>query len=80
MSGTKLVNYTIFSPKMLLNNRFNWLVTGFILLWDAVLSLPLIPIFLWILERRFIIHEESTLRRTFRADYARYERRVRRWI
>ncbi len=53
---------------------------GLILYWDAVLSLPLLPIFVWIIERRFIIPEENRLRRKFRADYARYEQKTRRWI
>ncbi len=53
---------------------------GLILRFDAVLALPLLPIFLWIIERRFVIPEENRMRRTFRADFARYERKVRRWI
>lgn len=55
-------------------------LAGMILRWDAVLSLPLIPIFVWIIERRFIIPEENRLRRKFRADFARYERKTRRWV
>ncbi|NOD82835.1 isoprenylcysteine carboxylmethyltransferase family protein [Ruegeria sp. HKCCD6119] len=53
---------------------------GLILRFDAVLSLVLLPVFVWVLERRFILPEEDRLRRTFRADYARYERKTRRWI
>lgn len=56
------------------------ILTGLILRFDAVLSLPLIPIFVWVLERRFIIPEENRLRRKFRADFARYERKTRRWL
>ncbi len=56
------------------------ILAGLILRFDAVLSLVLIPIFVWLLERRFIIPEEDRLRRTFRADFARYERKTRRWI
>ncbi|UWQ57166.1 isoprenylcysteine carboxylmethyltransferase family protein [Leisingera caerulea] len=56
------------------------ILAGLILWFDAVLSLPLIPVFLWVLERRFVIPEEDRMRRTFRADWARYERKVRRWI
>ncbi|MGI1661133.1 methyltransferase family protein [Palleronia sp. KMU-117] len=55
-------------------------LAGLILYWNAVLSLPLIPIFVWLIERRFIIPEEDRLRRKFRADFARYEARVRRWL
>ncbi len=53
---------------------------GLILRWDAVLALPLLPIFVWIIEKRFIIGEEDALRRKFRANYARYCQDVRRWV
>lgn len=56
------------------------ILTGLVLAWDAVLSLPLVPVFVWLIERRFILPEEDRLRRTFRADFARYERKVRRWL
>ena len=56
------------------------ILTGLILRFDAVLSLILVPIFVRVLERRFILPEEDRLRRTFRVDFARYERRTRRWI
>ncbi|KUJ76803.1 S-isoprenylcysteine methyltransferase [Ruegeria marisrubri] len=56
------------------------ILTGLVLRMDAVLSLVLIPIFVWVLERRFILPEEDRLRRTFRADFARYERKTRRWL
>lgn len=55
-------------------------LTGLILNWNAVLSLPLIPIFVWVIEKRFIIPEEARLRRKFKADFARYEQKVRRWV
>jgi len=53
---------------------------GLILRFDAVVSLPLLPIFVWVIERRFILPEEERMRRTFRMDFARYERKVRRWL
>jgi len=56
------------------------ILTGLILRFDAVLALPLVPIFVWILEKRFVIPEENRLRRTFRADFARYEGNTRRWV
>ena len=56
------------------------ILTGFILYWDAVLALPLIPLFVWLIERRFVIPEEDRLRRKFRADFARYAQQVRRWL
>lgn len=56
------------------------ILAGFILRWDAVLALPLIPIFFWIIEKRFIIPEEDRLRRKFRMDFARYCEKTRRWL
>lgn len=53
---------------------------GLILRFDAVLSLLFIPVFVWLLERRFIVPEENRLRRRFREEYARYINRVRRWV
>jgi protein-S-isoprenylcysteine O-methyltransferase Ste14 len=56
------------------------ILAGFILNWNVVLSLPLIPIFIWWTERHFIVPEEDRLRRKFRADFARYCQKTRRWI
>jgi protein-S-isoprenylcysteine O-methyltransferase Ste14 len=56
------------------------ILAGLILSFDAVLALPLVPVFIWVIERRFVIPEENRMRRVFRADFARYERKVRRWL
>ena len=56
------------------------ILAGLILYWDAVLAFPLIPILFWVLETRFIVPEENRLRKKFRADFARYEKDVRRWL
>lgn len=56
------------------------ILAGLILRWDAVLSLPLIPVFVWVIERRFIIPEENRMRRIFRMEFARYCEKTRRWL
>ena len=56
------------------------ILTGVILRLDAVLSLVLVPVFVWWIERHFIVPEENRMRRAFRADFASYERKVRRWL
>lgn len=56
------------------------ILAGLILRWDAVLALPLVPIFLWVIEKRFVVPEEDWLRRKFRADFARYCQKTRRWL
>lgn len=53
---------------------------GLILRWDAVLALPLVPIFVWVIEKRFVVPEENRLRHKFRADFARYCQKTRRWV
>ena len=56
------------------------ILAGLILRFDAVVSLALVPVFVWVIERRFILPEEDRMRRKFRAEFARYERKVRRWV
>ena len=53
---------------------------GFILHWDAMLSLAILPIFIMAIDYEFIVHEEDRLRRKFRSDFERYMRDTRRWI
>lgn len=55
-------------------------LAGLILYWDAVLALPLVPIFIWVIERRFVVPEETRLRRKFLAEFARYTQQTRRWL
>lgn len=56
------------------------ILIGLCLWWDAILALALVPILVWVLERRLIVPEENRMRRIFRADFARYEQKVRRWL
>lgn len=56
------------------------ILAGLVLKFEAVLSLPLIPIFVWVIEKRFIEPEENRMRRKYRMDFARYEGKVRRWL
>ena len=59
---------------------FLYLLAGMILYWDAVLSLPLIPLFAWLITDRFIGPEEERLRRNFGASFERYAQQVKRWL
>lgn len=56
------------------------ILAGLVLRFDAVPSLALVPIFLWVIEKRFIVGEEDRMRRVFRLDFARYESKTRRWL
>lgn len=39
-----------------------------------------LPLFIWIIQRRFIDHEEKLLEQKFGPDYIQYKKRVRRWL
>lgn len=55
-------------------------LSGLILRWDAVLALALVPVFIGILQNRFIIPEEQRLAQSFPSEFADYCQRVRRWL
>ena len=55
-------------------------LTGFALKWEAVLALFLVPLFMAVIQRRFILPEEEKNRELFKSDYADYTLRVRRWV
>ncbi|MGR3271301.1 isoprenylcysteine carboxylmethyltransferase family protein [Thalassococcus profundi] len=53
---------------------------GLILRWDAVLALPLLPVFVWVIERRFVLPEEARLKAKFLAVFERYAQQTNRWL
>lgn len=55
-------------------------LAGLALRWDAPLALLLVPLFMGTITQRFIIPEENRLRVKFRADFARYCQKTRRWV
>jgi protein-S-isoprenylcysteine O-methyltransferase Ste14 len=56
------------------------ILLGWILRLDAPLALPLLPLFIWVIERRFIRGEEAGLARHFPKDWERYRQATRRWL
>jgi protein-S-isoprenylcysteine O-methyltransferase Ste14 len=56
------------------------ILLGWILWLGAPLALPLLPVFVWLVERRFIQPEEEALSRRVPAAWARYTQATRRWI
>ena len=56
------------------------ILLGVVFWFDVPLALPLLPVFVWWIERHFILAEEDRLRRKFRTVWARYERDTRRWF
>jgi protein-S-isoprenylcysteine O-methyltransferase Ste14 len=55
------------------------ILAGLILRWDAVLSVVLIPAFMWLITNRFISTEEQEMRGIFGTEFAECERKVRMW-
>ncbi len=56
------------------------ILAGLALRWDAPVALLLVPLFMGTITQRFIIPEENRLRVRFRADFARYCQKTRRWV
>ncbi|MDA1155448.1 MAG: isoprenylcysteine carboxylmethyltransferase family protein [Proteobacteria bacterium] len=55
-------------------------LAGLALRWDVPVALLLVPLFMATLTQRFILFEENRLRRKFRADFAHYCEKTRRWL
>ncbi len=53
---------------------------GFALIWGRVLGIVLVPIFVILLERRFIRGEEARLQDAFGEKFTAYAGQTRRWI
>jgi protein-S-isoprenylcysteine O-methyltransferase Ste14 len=56
------------------------LLTGAILWLDAVLALPLVAVFFWLIQTRFIRDEEARLTLAFGPEFDLWAARVRRWV
>lgn len=57
-----------------------FILVGMSLVWGSWPGLVLSPLFLWILQRRFILPEEARLRAAFGAQFESYAEKVRRWV
>jgi len=55
-------------------------LAGFYIAWDAIIALPLVAVFVIVIQKRFIFEEEARLSRRFGEEYLSYTARVRRWI
>ena len=55
-------------------------LAGLALRWDSPIALILVPLFVFTITQRFILAEEDRLWRKFRADFAHYCQKTRRWV
>ena len=53
---------------------------GVALLFGTVSPFLLVPLFVVLIQRNFIVHEEAALEETFGNAYRQYRQRVRRWL
>jgi protein-S-isoprenylcysteine O-methyltransferase Ste14 len=56
------------------------ILTGWTFVVGAPFGLLAVPLFVWIVNRRFISGEEAVLSEKFATDYAAWRQRTRRWI
>lgn len=56
------------------------ILLGWVLRLDAAFALPLVPLFMLLIERRFIAGEEAMLARRFGPAWERYRQATRRWL
>jgi protein-S-isoprenylcysteine O-methyltransferase Ste14 len=56
------------------------ILTGAILWLDAVVALPLVAVFVWLIQTRFIRDEEARLTMAFGPEFDLWAARTRRWI
>lgn len=54
-------------------------LAGLSLRWDAPLGLLLVPVFMWVIQTRFIIAEEARLKDAFGPAFVAYQAKTRRW-
>ncbi len=55
-------------------------LTGLILHWDVPLAFPVLPLFAWVITRRFILDEEARLRSGFGSAFDDWAARTGRWL
>ena len=55
-------------------------LVGWLLIWGAAAPFMLVPVFVWIINTRFIAPEEARLRAAFGEAFKDYASRTRRWI
>ncbi|MDH3747708.1 MAG: isoprenylcysteine carboxylmethyltransferase family protein [Gammaproteobacteria bacterium] len=56
------------------------ILLGIATLFGTASPFVLVPVFVWIIQTKFIRHEEAALEKTFGDPYIEYKRSVRRWL
>lgn len=56
------------------------ILIGLYVAWDALYALPMIAVFIYVIQSRFILDEEARLYALFGAEYEAYAAQTRRWL
>ncbi|MGJ8584536.1 MAG: methyltransferase family protein [Marinosulfonomonas sp.] len=56
------------------------ILTSFVLWFQVAAGLFLVPVFMWVIRRRFIDQEEQGLRAKFAGDFEDWQKKTRRWM
>lgn len=56
------------------------ILLGLVLVWQSWIALAIVPLFIMLIERRFIKDEETRLTAQFKKEFSAYCGKTRRWI
>jgi protein-S-isoprenylcysteine O-methyltransferase Ste14 len=56
------------------------ILLGLYVAWDALVALPLVAVFIYVIQSRFILDEEARLGSLFGEQFEDYKARTRRWL
>jgi protein-S-isoprenylcysteine O-methyltransferase Ste14 len=79
------------STKMIVAGPYRWsrnpiylgmvfILVGIGLALGTLAPFVIVPIFVWLIQKNIIAHEEAMLDKSFGAAYAEYKKRIRRWL
>jgi len=79
------------STKMIVAGPYRWsrnpiylgmviILFGIGLALGTLTPFAILPLFVWLIQKNFIAHEEAMLDKSFGAAYAEYKKHIRRWL
>ena len=79
------------STKMIVAGPYRWsrnpiylgmamILLGIGLALGTLTPFAILPLFVWLIQKNFIAHEEAMLDKSFGPAYAEYKKRIRRWL
>ena len=79
------------STKMIVAGPYRWsrnpiylgmvfILLGVGLALGTLTPFAIVPLFVWLIQKNFIAHEEAMLDKSFGAAYAEYKKHIRRWL